>query len=188
MSGAGPSTRAVVRVVAIVVVSGIALYLIYRLRTPLTWIVVGAFIAVTLSAPVGMLQSNRYRPGWVRAPSPWIGARGAAGRSGDHHRRREAAAHEAAQTRLVTDELSEGAPLAVGHEHGHQLVHLDGRGVREREPGAGHGLGGNALEGVVEGLHVDGGCRRIRSGVLVTPWVEARITGSGTGGLLLLPL
>ncbi len=63
MSGAGPSTRAVVRVVAIVVVSGIALYLIYRLRTPLTWIVVGAFIAVTLSAPVGMLQKRLKRRG-----------------------------------------------------------------------------------------------------------------------------
>lgn len=63
MSGSGPSTRAILRIVAIVVISGIALYLIYRLRTPITWIVVGGFIAVTLSAPVGMLQTYLRRRG-----------------------------------------------------------------------------------------------------------------------------
>ncbi len=59
----GPSTRSVLRVVATVVVSGIALYLIYRLRTPITWIVIGGFIAVTLSAPVGRLQRRVKRRG-----------------------------------------------------------------------------------------------------------------------------
>lgn len=63
MSGSGPSTRTILRVVLIIVISGIALYLIYRLRTPITWIVVGAFIAVTLSAPVGILQKRLKRRG-----------------------------------------------------------------------------------------------------------------------------
>ena len=59
----GPSTRSVIRVVAVVVISAISLYLIYRLRTPLTWIVIGAFIAVTLAAPVAWLQRHLKRRG-----------------------------------------------------------------------------------------------------------------------------
>ena len=60
---AGPSTRSVLRVVAIVVLSGVALYLVYRLRKPITWIVIGAFIAVALSAPVNHLQKRVKRRG-----------------------------------------------------------------------------------------------------------------------------
>jgi predicted PurR-regulated permease PerM len=59
----GPSTRAVLRVVAIVVFTGIALYLVYRLRKPLTWIVIGAFVAVALSEPVGYIQRRVRRRG-----------------------------------------------------------------------------------------------------------------------------
>lgn len=60
----GPiTTRNIVRVVAIVVISGIALYLVYLLRTPLTWIIIGAFVAVALSAPVAFLQRHLRRRG-----------------------------------------------------------------------------------------------------------------------------
>ncbi len=61
----GPSTRSILRVVAVVVLSGIALYLIYRLRKPLTWLVIGAFLAVALSAPVNMLQKRVRRRGFA---------------------------------------------------------------------------------------------------------------------------
>jgi predicted PurR-regulated permease PerM len=50
--------RAVVRIVVIVVVSLLGLYLIYRLRQPLTWLVISIFLAVALSRPVNFL--NQY--------------------------------------------------------------------------------------------------------------------------------
>lgn len=56
-------TRTVLRVVAIVVLSVIALYLIYRLRTPITWIIIAAFLAVALSEPVRVLQRRVRRRG-----------------------------------------------------------------------------------------------------------------------------
>ena len=61
----GPSTRVVLRVVGIVVVSALALYLVYRLRKPLTWIVIAAFIATALSAPVTHLQTRVKRRGYA---------------------------------------------------------------------------------------------------------------------------
>jgi predicted PurR-regulated permease PerM len=59
----GPSTRAVLRIVATVVLSALAVYLVYRLRKPLTWIVIAAFIAIALSEPVGHLQRRVKRRG-----------------------------------------------------------------------------------------------------------------------------
>jgi predicted PurR-regulated permease PerM len=59
----GPSARTVLRVVAIVVTSVIALYLIYLLRRPLTWIVIGGFLAIALSAPVALVQRRVRRRG-----------------------------------------------------------------------------------------------------------------------------
>lgn len=56
-------TRTVLRVVAIVVASVISLYLIYRLRQPITWIIIAAFLAVALSSPVRMLQRRVKRRG-----------------------------------------------------------------------------------------------------------------------------
>jgi predicted PurR-regulated permease PerM len=53
----------VARIVAIVVGAAISLYLIYLLRTPLTWIVIGAFLAVALSAPVSRLEKRVKRRG-----------------------------------------------------------------------------------------------------------------------------
>jgi predicted PurR-regulated permease PerM len=59
----GPSTRAILRIVGIVVVSVITLYLIYLLRRPITWIVIAAFIAVALSSPVALLERSTGRRG-----------------------------------------------------------------------------------------------------------------------------
>jgi predicted PurR-regulated permease PerM len=54
----GPSARAILRVVIIVVASALALYVIYRLRTPISYVAIAAFIAVAASGPVNSL--NRY--------------------------------------------------------------------------------------------------------------------------------
>src|SRR4051812_49907036 len=59
----GPSIRSLVRIVVVVVASVIALYLIYRLRKPITWIVIGGFIAIALSAPVTGVQRRPRHPG-----------------------------------------------------------------------------------------------------------------------------
>jgi predicted PurR-regulated permease PerM len=52
----GPSARAVLRVVAIVVLSVLALYLMYLLRKPIGWLVIAAFLAIAVSAPVNRLD------------------------------------------------------------------------------------------------------------------------------------
>jgi predicted PurR-regulated permease PerM len=51
-----PSVRAVVRVVFTVVACALALYVVYRLRTPLSWLVIAAFVAVAASGPVNLLS------------------------------------------------------------------------------------------------------------------------------------
>lgn len=56
--------RAVLRIVLIVVAVAVALYLIYRLRQPLRWIFIAAFLAVALSGPVNFLQ-RRMRRGFA---------------------------------------------------------------------------------------------------------------------------
>src|SRR3954454_17211344 len=62
-TSAGPSARTVLRVVGIVLASGIAIYLVYGLRKPITWIVIGGFIAIALSAPVALVQRRVRRRG-----------------------------------------------------------------------------------------------------------------------------
>lgn len=57
-----PTTRAVFRVVAIVVASALALYVIYRLRTPISYVLIAGFIAVAASGPVNWL-SRRIKRG-----------------------------------------------------------------------------------------------------------------------------
>src|SRR3954452_9824082 len=59
----GPSVRSVMRVVTVVVTTALTLYLIFVLRKPITWIVIAAFIAVALSAPVGYLENKVKRRG-----------------------------------------------------------------------------------------------------------------------------
>jgi predicted PurR-regulated permease PerM len=56
--------RVVLRVVLIVVGVGLALYLIYLLRKPLTWIVIAAFLAIAMSGPINRL-SRRMRRGFA---------------------------------------------------------------------------------------------------------------------------
>ena len=57
----GPSTRAIFRVVLIVVASALALYVIYRLRKPISWVLLAAFIATAASGPVNRLDRRMPR-------------------------------------------------------------------------------------------------------------------------------
>ena len=61
MAAVEPSSRTVVRVVVIVVLSAFALYLVYRLRTIIAWLVVAAFIAACASGPVNVLARRMKR-------------------------------------------------------------------------------------------------------------------------------
>lgn len=60
----GPSVRAVFRVVLVIVASALALYVIYRLRTPISWVLMAIFIAIAASGPVNWL-SRRMRRGFA---------------------------------------------------------------------------------------------------------------------------
>ncbi|HEX8066777.1 MAG TPA: AI-2E family transporter [Thermoleophilaceae bacterium] len=59
---AGPDTRTILRVVAIVVAAAIGVYVVYLLRRPLGWLFIAAFIALAVSRPVAVL-SQRMRRG-----------------------------------------------------------------------------------------------------------------------------
>jgi predicted PurR-regulated permease PerM len=50
-----PSFRAILRVVATVTLSALALYLLYLVREPLSYILLGAFLAIAASGPVNLL-------------------------------------------------------------------------------------------------------------------------------------
>ena len=59
---AGDSTsRVIVRTVLIVVAVALALYVIYLLRKPLSWLVIAAFIAIAVSGPVNVLSRHMRR-------------------------------------------------------------------------------------------------------------------------------
>jgi predicted PurR-regulated permease PerM len=51
-----PSVRAVLRVVVTVVLSALALYLVYLVREPLSWLVIAVFVAIAASGPVNLLS------------------------------------------------------------------------------------------------------------------------------------
>jgi predicted PurR-regulated permease PerM len=55
------STRSILRVVITVLVCVLALYLVYLLRRPITWIFIAGFIAIALSGPVNFLQRRMRR-------------------------------------------------------------------------------------------------------------------------------
>jgi predicted PurR-regulated permease PerM len=57
----GPSVRAVLRIVVTVVLSALALYLLYRLRQVLGWIVLATFVAVAAAGPVNRLSRRMPR-------------------------------------------------------------------------------------------------------------------------------
>ena len=62
----GPSPRAVLRVVAIAVLSGLALYLLYLVRIQIGYLVLALFLATCASGPVNVL-SRRMRRGYAIA-------------------------------------------------------------------------------------------------------------------------
>jgi predicted PurR-regulated permease PerM len=53
--------RTILRVVGIVVLSAIALYLVYLLRKPIGWVLLATFIAIALSGPVNRLNRHMRR-------------------------------------------------------------------------------------------------------------------------------
>ena len=60
-TGREPSLRGILRVVATVVISAMALYLVYRLRTPIGYLFFAMFIAISVSAPVNRLSRRMPR-------------------------------------------------------------------------------------------------------------------------------
>ena len=58
-----PLGRAALRTVLIVVAVALALYLVYQLRKPITWLVIAAFIAVAMTGPVNLLYRWTKRRG-----------------------------------------------------------------------------------------------------------------------------
>jgi predicted PurR-regulated permease PerM len=56
-----PSSRAIVRIVLIVVLSALAVYVVYLLRTVVAWVIVAAFIAACASGPVNVLARRMKR-------------------------------------------------------------------------------------------------------------------------------
>jgi predicted PurR-regulated permease PerM len=53
--------RSIVRIVLIIVAVAVCLYLIYRLRRPITWLFISVFLAVALSSPVNTLSRHMRR-------------------------------------------------------------------------------------------------------------------------------
>jgi predicted PurR-regulated permease PerM len=56
-----PSAREIVRIVLVVVCVAIALYLLFLLRRPITWLLISIFLAVALSPPVNALARRMKR-------------------------------------------------------------------------------------------------------------------------------
>ncbi len=56
-----PTVRSILRVVATVVLSAFALYLVYLLRQPISWLFFATFVAVVVSAPVNRLSTRMPR-------------------------------------------------------------------------------------------------------------------------------
>ena len=56
-----PSTRTILRTVLIVILAALALYVLYRVRKPLSFVVVAAFIAVAMTGPVNLLERKMKR-------------------------------------------------------------------------------------------------------------------------------
>ena len=58
---AAPSAKTVLRIVLVIVLVVLALYLIFLLRKPLTWIFIAGFLAIALSGPVNFLARRMKR-------------------------------------------------------------------------------------------------------------------------------
>ena len=58
-----PSVRALLRVIVTVVLSALALYVVYIVREPLGWLVLATFLAIAASGPVNFLaRQHAARP------------------------------------------------------------------------------------------------------------------------------
>ncbi|MFL5817645.1 MAG: AI-2E family transporter [Conexibacter sp.] len=66
-----PTPRAVLRTVVTVLLVLVAVYLIYRLRKPIGWLVLASFIAIALSGPVNLL--NRHMPRGLAIAIAYLG-------------------------------------------------------------------------------------------------------------------
>lgn len=66
MGSQGPPLRAILRVVLTVVASALALYVVYRLLTPIGYLLIALFVALCAAAPVSVL-SRRMRRGFAIA-------------------------------------------------------------------------------------------------------------------------
>jgi predicted PurR-regulated permease PerM len=64
-SNEGPPVRAILRVVVTVVLSVLALYVVYLLRKPLSWLVIAVFVAVAAAGPVNLLSRHIPRGGAI---------------------------------------------------------------------------------------------------------------------------
>ena len=79
----GLTTRAIAKIVLTVIACVLALYVIYLLRRPLTWIFIAGFIAIALSGPVNLLARSMRATfvcrsengGWKIASSQYTGVR-----------------------------------------------------------------------------------------------------------------
>lgn len=65
------AARTILRIVLIVLLVVAALYLVYRLRQPLGWIVLATFIAIALSGPVNLL--SRHMPRGIAITLAYLG-------------------------------------------------------------------------------------------------------------------
>jgi predicted PurR-regulated permease PerM len=75
MDPAAVPVRTVARIVLIIVAVLFGLYLVYLLRTPLTWLVISVFLAVALSRPVNYL--NRFMKRGLAIATVYLGLLGA---------------------------------------------------------------------------------------------------------------
>jgi predicted PurR-regulated permease PerM len=75
MGAATLSARAILRIVLIIVAVVLSLYLIYRLRKPITWVMISLFLAVALSPGVNYL--NRYMRRGLAIASVYLALLGA---------------------------------------------------------------------------------------------------------------
>jgi len=60
-----PTVRGILRIVLTVVLSAVAIYLVYLLRTPLGWLFLATFLAVSVAAPVNRLSKRMPRGGAI---------------------------------------------------------------------------------------------------------------------------
>jgi predicted PurR-regulated permease PerM len=74
MDLAALSARAIARIVLIIVGVLVSLYLLYRLRQPITWLIISIFLAVALSRPVNYL--NRYMKRGFAIAAAYLGMLG----------------------------------------------------------------------------------------------------------------